>query len=577
MIRTLTIRNIALIEEATIDFHHGLNVLSGETGAGKSIILYAVNLILGGRADKNMIRSGCERASVEAIFESVSDPSFNLLLTREAIENNGDAVVLSREFSLNGKNICRMNGSIVSAAVLKEAGVYLINLHGQNEHQFLADETKQLLYLDQLDNRINTLKERVHKAYDLFIQNHRYYAKLVRMDDGRERRIDILKHELDEIKRTNYKPGEEKRIAEESKRMERASRIHENLFTSLQLIGNGEEKGDSLHNLQSAVKNLRHISAEDNRFAGIADQCESVCFTLEDILYQLELLNHDYDYDPAALQRNENRLESILAILRKYGPEGDDVLKAVSEMEHEYELLAGLDQTMEKTRHEHKTLLAQYRSAARELSDERKKASAAFEKKMIMELKDLGMEKTVFEVSFLEDKSGKPVMPSPEGDDRICFMICPNPGEPLKPISQIASGGELSRLMLALKTVESVQIGAPTMIFDEIDTGISGRAAQAVAEKLFSISRKQQVICISHLPQISSVADHQYLVYKDLNNQRTCTHITELAHDERVREIARMISGADGISEDALQYAAMMIDSSAKKKKNPSDKAGCTN
>ena len=577
MIRTLTIRNIALIEEATIDFHHGLNVLSGETGAGKSIILYAVNLILGGRADKNMIRSGCERASVEAIFESVSDPSFNLLLTREAIENNGDAVVLSREFSLNGKNICRMNGSIVSAAVLKEASVYLINLHGQNEHQFLADETKQLFYLDQLDNRISTLKERVHKAYDLFIQNHRYYAKLVRMDDGRERRIDILKHELDEIKRTNYKPGEEKRIAEESKRMERASRIHENLFTSLQLIGNGEEKGDSLHNLQSAVKNLRHISAEDNRFAGIADQCESVCFTLEDILYQLELLNHDYDYDPAALQRNENRLESILAILRKYGPEGDDVLKAVSEMENEYELLAGLDHTMEKTRHEHKTLLAQYRSAARELSDERKKASAAFEKKMIMELKDLGMEKTVFEVSFLEDKSGKPVMPSPEGDDRICFMICPNPGEPLKPISQIASGGELSRLMLALKTVESVQIGAPTMIFDEIDTGISGRAAQAVAEKLFSISRKQQVICISHLPQISSVADHQYLVYKDLNNQRTCTHITELAHDERVREIARMISGADGISEDALQYAAMMIDSSAKKKKNPSDEAGCTN
>ena len=566
MIRTLTIRNIALIEEATIDFHHGLNVLSGETGAGKSIILYAVNLILGGRADKNMIRSGCERASVEAIFESVSDPSFNLLLTREAIENNGDAVVLSREFSLNGKNICRMNGSIVSAAVLKEAGVYLINLHGQNEHQFLADETKQLFYLDQLDNRISTLKERVHKAYDLFIQNHRYYAKLVRMDDGRERRIDILKHELDEIKRTNYKPGEEKRIAEESKRMERASRIHENLFTSLQLIGNGEEKGDSLHNLQSAVKNLRHISAEDNRFAAIADQCESVCFTLEDILYQLELLNHDYDYDPAALQQNENRLESILAILRKYGPEGDDVLKAVSEMENEYELLAGLDHTMEKTRHEHKTLLAQYRSAARELSDERKKASAAFEKKMIMELKDLGMEKTVFEVSFLEDKSGKPVMPSPEGDDRICFMICPNPGEPLKPISQIASGGELSRLMLALKTVESVQIGAPTMIFDEIDTGISGRAAQAVAEKLFSISRKQQVICISHLPQISSVADHQYLVYKDLNNQRTCTHITELAHDERVREIARMISGADGISEDALQYAAMMIDSSAKKK-----------
>ena len=267
------------------------------------------------------------------------------------------------------------------------------------------------------------------------------------------------------------------------------------------------------------------------------------------------------------MEETENRLESVRKVLKKYGPSESEVVQSQEKMEEEYRTLEELEDRIRITGAEHKKLLGQYRAKAKELSESRKSIASVFENQMMQELSDLGMEHTVIKVSFESPADGKPVMPSPEGDDRIRFMFSPNPGEPLKPIARIASGGELSRLMLAIKTIESGRSGVPTMIFDEIDTGISGRMAQAVAEKMIRISRHQQVLCISHLPQIAAAADYQYRVQKHVFGERTRTDVESVSGAERVHEIARMISGAEGITEDAEQYASRMLEAISRRKR----------
>ena len=567
MIRTLTIQNIALIEQITVEFHKGMTVLSGETGAGKSIIVDAVALILGGRADRDLIRTGCERAFVEAEFETESPEKLNDLFIREQIEWDGRFVMISREISQTGRNVCRINGTAVSLSVLKEATAFLLNLHGQSEHQFLAEDEKHLAYLDLMgDGAHRELMEQTREAYQHFIVNHKAYAKLVKMNEDRERRMDILRRELDELHRIGIRSGEEEKLTEESRRLHKASRIHEKLEKAYALIGNGIEGGDALHQLQAAARELSGLGNEDPEFEQMTKRCESLYYELEEVVYGMNGLSSRFDFDPAALEQTENRLESVRKIYRKYGPSEENVLKNQEEMENEYRTLTELEERIQKTGSEHKKLLSLYRGKAKELTASRKQIAEEFQCRMMNELKDLGMEHTVFKVEFIESTSGKPVMPSPEGDDRICFLISPNPGEPLKPLSKTASGGELSRMMLAMKTIESGRGGSQTMIFDEIDTGISGRMAQAVAEKMIMISRRQQIVCISHLPQIAAAADHQIRVHKGVKEGRTVTEADEINRDERQMEIARMISGAEGITEDAKQYAGQMIDAAVRKK-----------
>ena len=569
MIRTLTIHNVALIEHITVEFHKGLTVLSGETGAGKSIIVDAVALILGGRADRDLIRSGCERASVEAEFETESDGDIKKILEREQIEWDGRSLIIYRDLTQNGRNICRINGVMVSVSLLKEVTAFLLNLHGQSEYHFLADEDRHLEYLDMMGNESHRmLLEKTAEAYGNFISNHRVYAKLVRMNEGKERRIDILRHELDELHRAGIQAGEEEKLTEESRRLHKASRIREKLDRVCAMLGSGGEDRDALHFLQAASRELCALGNEDSAFEEMAKRCESLYYDLEDIIFGMNSLDSRYDYDARALEQTENRLESIRKVTRKYGPDTADVLKSQAQMEEEYNTLIDLDRRLQETGAEHKKLLALYRSKAKELTAGRKEIAELFQRKMINELKDLGMEQTVISVSFAEKQREKPIMPSAAGDDRVCFMISPNPGEPLKPLSRIASGGELSRLMLALKTIEAGRGGRQTMIFDEIDTGISGRMAQAVAEKMVMISRRQQVICISHLPQITAAADHQILVHKDVHDGRTITEADELNKEERKNEIARMISGAEGITADAKEYAGQMMDASERKKED---------
>lgn len=567
MIRKITIHNIALIEEISLEFHAGMHVLSGETGAGKSIIIDAVSLLLGGRADRDLIRNGCERASVEAEFDAEGLHIPHSVLARESIDDEDETIILYREITRGGRNTCRINGVMVSVAVLRELSASLMNLHGQSEHQFLAEEDMHRSYLDLMgDETHRMLIRETREAWEHFIANHRAYARLVKMNETRERRLDQLKHELQELKSAGIQPGEEEKLTEESRRLNRIFRIHEKLNHICSLTFNGGEGSDALHGLQTSVHELTLLSDEGADFSALAKRLENLSYELEDILGDLNELNNRYQLDPYTLEETETRLESVRKALKKYGPTENDVICNQEKMEEEYKTLEELEDRIRITGAEHKKLLIQYRTKAKELTNSRKSIAAVFERQMMQELKDLGMEHTVIKVSFESPADGKPVMPSPEGDDRIRFLISPNPGEPLKPISRIASGGELSRLMLAIKTIESGRSGVPTMIFDEIDTGISGRMAQAVAEKMIRISRHQQVLCISHLPQIAAAGDYHYRVQKRVSEGRTLTSVEAVSGKERVREIARMISGAEGITDDAEQYAGRMLEAIRRKK-----------
>ncbi len=568
MIQSLSIRNIALIEELTIEFHRGLQVLSGETGAGKSIVVDAVNLILGGRADRSMIRSGCEKASVEGIFDIPESGHVSELLSREGIEFDGSTVSVYREISGNGKNICRICGVIMPLAFLKEISPLLMNLHGQSEHQFLADPRTHLRYLDQLgDQDHQRILEHVRESCERFMTNHRAYAKLVRRNEEKEFRMEKIRRDLEELHQAGLQPGEEETLRDSVKKMEKSGKISGGLKKSYSSLIAGERDGGALQNVKEAAKHLKTVAAFDEEAEKLAEKCDAIFYELEDLAFQISQKIEKNDFEPDQMEQAENRLELIRRLEKRFGSTVDEVLQAENEMETEYAELCGLEDAVRKTGAEHKKLLGIYRAAARELSESRKKLAAGFAGKMMNELRDLGMAQTIFDVRFLPDESGKPKMPSENGDDRIEFMISPNPGEPLMPLSRIASGGELSRLMLAMKTLEAGRSGVDCMVFDEIDTGISGKTAQTVAEKITDISGYHQVICVSHLPQLAAAGDWQYLVSKHVNGSRTVTDVEELSPEGRVKEIARMISGADGISPEATDYAGKMLQAAERRRK----------
>ncbi len=567
MIQSLSIRNVALIEQITIEFHKGLQVLTGETGAGKSIVVDAVNLVLGGRADRSLIRSGCEKASVEAIFEVAQDPDIAALLGREGIEFDGSTVTVFREISGSGKNICRICGIIMPLSFLKELAPFLMNLHGQSEHQFLADPQTHLLFLDRLgDEHHQELRQKVREKCILFLENHRAYARLVRRNEDRDFRMERIRKDLEELHQAALQPGEEETLRDELKRMETSGKISDGLKNAYHAMISGDGENGALQAVKEAAKQLRAVSVHDGETETLAGKTDALYYELEDLAYQINRRIETYDFDPSRLEQAENRLEQIRRLEKKFGTSVDDVIRTEKELEEEYAELCGLEDELRRMSGEHKKLLADYRSAARELSESRKKLASSFSVSMMRELQDLGMAQTVFEVRFDESDHGKPKMPAEDGDDRAEFMICPNPGEPLMPLAKIASGGELSRLMLAMKTLEAGNSGVDCMVFDEIDTGISGKAAQTVAEKMIRISRFHQVICVSHLPQLAAAADWQYLVSKHTAGERTVTDVSELSPEGRTGEIARMISGAEGISREAAEYAARMLEAAENKK-----------
>ena len=566
MLESLTIRQVALIDEVTIRFHPGMQVLTGETGAGKSIVVDSVNLILGGRADRDLIRAGCDRASVEGVFTVRNNPGVQTFMEQERIEFDGETVTVFREVSSAGKNVCRICGVMLPVSRLRDLAGFLMDLHGQSEHQFLADPERHLAFLDQTgDEKHRALLEQIRKEYIQFIENHRAYAKLVRQNENRDARIKSLQRDLEELRKVQIRPGEAAELLAKRKKLEQAEKETESLRSITEYLSGGDAVG-GISGIKQAASALKALASRDESVRGISDRCESLYYELEDIAYQISLMMQHADFDPAELEKTDDRLDLIHRLERKYSTDADELPALLQKTEEEYQQLADLEDEIEQMSAEHKHLLSIYRNTAKQLTESRRSLAEVFEKKMVKELGDLGMGSTRFQVEFKPNETGRPVMPTETGDDRIEFLISPNPGEPLKPLARIASGGELSRLMLALKSMESVHSGVDAMVFDEIDTGISGRMAQVVAEKMIAISRQRQVICVTHLPQIAAAADFHYLVSKAVSDGRTNTSVEELDRKGRTGEVSRMISGADGITDQSDAYADNMIRAAEERK-----------
>ena len=560
MILSMRMRNIALIEELTLEFGEGLHVMTGETGAGKSIVVDAVNLVLGGRADRDLIRTGTDKAWVEAVFDACGNTDVEAWAVAQSIEDFDGTVTLYREITRTGRNLCRVCGLVMPVSQLREVAAMLMDVHGQHEGQFLMNSQYHLLFLDAAGGEdYQALLARVDEAYEAFIANHRQYGRLVRENEKKQYRMETLKKSLDELKKAKLKAGEEEALSAEKERFRHAEKIATAVQTAHRAISASEDSESVLSRVKEATDALRSLSALGENYASLAQRCESAYYDLEELGYELSDLAERGEFDPARAEQVETRLDLIRRMERKYGDSIPEILAEQERMQEESDNFASMDQQMATMGAEHKRLLAAYRSLARQLTEARHVLADAFEKQMMEQLKDLGMGSTVFRVSFALRPEGKVLMPQSVGDDVIEFMISPNPGEPLKPLSKIASGGELSRLMLAIKSLEAEKGGVGTMVFDEIDTGISGRMAQVVAEKMAIIARSRQVICVTHLPQIAAMAAHQFLVEKRVEGERTNTSVRSLTDEERIGEVARMLGGADGSESSARSHAAHML------------------
>ena len=561
MIISMRMHNIALIEDLTLEFGEGLHVMTGETGAGKSIVVDAVNLVLGGRADRDLIRTGTEKAWVEAVFDAGDNKEVAEWAKAQSLEDFDGIVTLYREMTRTGRNLCRVCGMVMPVSQLKEVAALLMDVHGQHEGQFLMNSQFHLLFLDAAGGEdYQALLARVDEAYQAFIVNHRQYGRLVRENEKKEYRMESLKKSLEELKKAKLKPGEEESLTAEKERFRHSEKIATSVQTAHQAISASDDNESVLTRVKEAMNALRGLSGLGAPYESLAQRCESSYYELEEIGYELSGLAENSEFDPARAEFVETRLDLIRRLERKYGDTIPEILAEQERMQEEYDNYASMDQQLATMGAEHKRLLHAYRSLARELTAARHVLAEAFEQNMMMQLKDLGMGNTVFKVNFALRPEGKVLMPQSVGDDVIEFMISPNPGEPLKPLSKIASGGELSRLMLAIKSLEAEKGGVGTMVFDEIDTGISGRMAQVVAEKMNIIARSRQVICVTHLPQIAAMAAHQFLVEKHVEGERTNTSVRCLNEEERIGEVARMLGGADGSEESARSHAAHMLE-----------------
>lgn len=561
MIVSMRMHNIALIEDLTLEFGDGLHVMTGETGAGKSIVVDAVNLVLGGRADRDLIRTGTEKAWVEAVFDAAGSREVAEWAEAQSLEDYDGTVTLYREITRTGRNLCRVCGVVMPVSQLKEVATLLMDVHGQHEGQFLMNSQFHLLFLDAAGGEdYQELLGRVDAAYQAFIVNHRQYGRLVRENEKKEYRMESLKKSLEELKKAKLKPGEEESLTAEKERFRHSEKIATAVQTAHQAISASDDNESVLTRVKEAMNALRGLASLGEPYESLAQRCESSYYELEELGYELSALAESDEFDPVRAEFVETRLDLIRRLERKYGDTIPEILAEQERMQEEYDNYASMDQQLATMGAEHKRLLLAYRSLARELTAARHTLAEAFEKNMMTQLKDLGMGSTLFTVSFAQRPEGKVLMPQSVGDDVIEFMISPNPGEPLKPLSKIASGGELSRLMLAIKSLEAEKGGVGTMVFDEIDTGISGRMAQVVAEKMNIIARNRQVICVTHLPQIAAMAAHQFLVEKRVEGERTNTSVRCLTEEERIGEVARMLGGADGSEDSARSHAAHMLE-----------------
>ena len=552
MLQNLHVKNLALIDESEVELHYGMNVLTGETGAGKSIIIGSINLALGEKIPREMLRDNDKPALVELLF--VVDRQETKEKLRELdVELTDDTVLLSRKISA-GRAVGRVNGETVSVSRMKEIAGLLIDIHGQNEHQSLSNKKKHLEMIDAYGKKeLTPLKDNVRKLYHTYSRLKEEWDG-ANLDTGqRQREASLLEYEVQEITEANLKVGEDEDLEEDFKRFSNGKKILEAVNQAYEITGGEMESASSA--IGRAVRELSMVSSYDKTVESLESQLLEIDSLLSDFNKDLSGYLDENDFDEATFYEMEKRLDVINHLKSKYGETIEEILGALDEKSARLEQLQDYDAYLDKLKQQLSKGTEELRQASKELSDARKKVAEQFTKEVKQALGDLNFLHVEFEMPFEETPDF-----TPNGMDDAQFMISTNPGEPIKPLVKVASGGEMSRIMLAIKTVMAESDDIECLIFDEIDAGISGRTAQMVSEKMNVLSRNHQIIVITHLPQIAAMADSHYLIEKSVNQEVTTSHIFPLEEEDAVKELARMLGGVeitDAVLENAKEMKAL--------------------
>ena len=549
MLQLLHIENIAVIERADISFRAGFNALTGETGAGKSIVIDSLSAVLGARTSRDLIRTGADKAFVSAEFDAV-DASLGAL-AELGVEPEDGVLLLQRDIYADGRNLCRVNGRPVTVAQLRALGTSLLNIHGQHEGTQLLDEEQHGAYLDRFA-QVNDPLDAYTARYQAVRETRRQIDELQMDEAEKARRVDTLRHQIAELERAELRGGEEEELLERRELLRNAEKFMEAFAAADYALSGGEDGLGASSQLKNAENALRGVRTLGARFPELCERLEGLYSEVYDLAETVRDLRSEMDFSPQELDAVESRADQLYRLKKKYGATVGEMLdylerskKELDEIEYADDRIVQLQGKLDK---QEKELL----SAARALSDARKTAARTLEERILQELHELDMNKVRFAIDFIEKE------PDATGIDAVRFLMSANVGEDLKPIHKIASGGELARIMLALKNVLAEQDHVMTMVFDEVDTGVSGRAAQRVAEKLAKLSQKRQVLCVTHLPQLAAMADTHFSVEKGEENGRTFTCVAELDRAQRRTELARLTGGGEA-TETQLRGAEELL------------------
>ncbi|HJA46798.1 MAG TPA: DNA repair protein RecN [Candidatus Limosilactobacillus excrementigallinarum] len=540
MLQEITIDNLAIINHLTLAFGQNMTVLTGETGAGKSIIIDAVGLLAGARGSQELIRQGTDKLEVQGQFLIPDDPQYSELLDQLGIDHEDRTVIISREIHRNGRNTIRANGTLINTTILRKIGAPLVDIQGQNDNQRLLQPDQ---HLPMLDHFAGTEVQRLLQQYQEQYRQYRKLKKTLATKQANEQqwaqRLDMLRYQVQEIQSADLKADEEEALISERDRLDHFQQI-QNTLQQLVAILNGGENAPVLDQLATAMDAVNEITQFDDNYADIGKALEDSYYSLQDVANQSSHELDGLEFDEERLNEINTRLDLINDLERKYGDTVPDILAYYNKIHHELADMEGTVDSNDELEDQLATVVKQLEELGHQLSEQRKKVAKDLEKRVHHELSALYMEKAVFKVHFAK----VPVHNfTPTGIDNVEFYIQTNPGERMGPLAKIASGGELSRVMLALKTIFTEQADVTSIIFDEVDTGVSGRVAQAIADKIKVIANHSQVLCITHLPQVAAVAQHQFLIQKQVHDQRTTTTVTKLNHQERVDELSRMLAG----------------------------------
>ena len=555
MLLEISIKNFAIIEAISLNFEKGMTVLTGETGAGKSIIIDAMNMMLGARATTDVIRHGAPKAEIEGFFSVENSHALQMIFDEQGIEL-GDEIIIRREILQNGRSVSRVNGQMVNLSVLRSIGQYLVDIHGQHDQEELMRPQLHIQMLDGFgDAGFLELKQAYQTNFDAYRKMRKQLLEIKKNQEEHKARIEMLEFQMAEIESASLQPGEDLKLNQERDKLLNHKNIADTLTNAYTMLDN--EEFSSLANVRSAMNDMESLEEYDVEYREISTSLSESYYVLEDVTKRLEDIIEDLDFDGNRLMQIESRLDLIHAITRKYGGNVDDVLMYFAKITEEYNLLTGNNLSSDDMEAELKKLEVSLVDLATKLASARHNLAQQLEIEIQQELKDLYMDKARFQVQFTKGKFTR------EGNESVEFYISTNPGEDFKPLVKVASGGELSRLMLAIKSAFSRKEGKTSIVFDEVDTGVSGRVAQAIAQKIHKIGQNGQVLAISHLPQVIAIADYQFFIEKISNDHSTVSTVRLLTVEERVEEVAKMLAG-ENVTEAALSQARELLQSKEK-------------